>query len=94
MTLEAIDAEKYANSIREGIAYLLKTQGDGTWDEPYYTGTGFPGYGIGERTDVTKQMGFMDQGKELARGFMINYNMYRHYFPLTAMGRLRGKIKG
>ncbi|QQE10038.1 squalene--hopene cyclase [Planctomycetota bacterium] len=94
MTLEAIDAERYGNSIREGVQYLLRTQGDGTWYEPYYTGTGFPGYGIGERTDVTKQMGFMDQGKELARGFMINYNMYRHYFPLMAMGRLVGKIKG
>ena len=27
------------------------------------------------------------QGKELARGFMLNYNWYRHYFPLTSLGR-------
>ena len=24
------------------------------------------------------------QGTELQRGFMINYNLYRHYFPLMA----------
>ena len=23
----------------------------------------------------------------LARGFMLNYNWYRHYFPLTSLGR-------
>jgi len=28
------------------------------------------------------------QGPELARAFMINYNLYRHYFPLIALGRL------
>ena len=27
------------------------------------------------------------QSLELSRGFMINYNLYRHYFPLMAMGR-------
>ena len=27
-----------------GIAYLVETQNeDGTWDEPWFTGTGFPG---------------------------------------------------
>jgi squalene-hopene/tetraprenyl-beta-curcumene cyclase len=34
---------------------------DGTWDEPYHTGTGFP------------------------RDFYINYHLYRHLFPLTAL---------
>ncbi len=28
-------------------------------------------------------------GTELQRGFMINYNLYRHYFPLMALGRAR-----
>ena len=29
---------------RRGIAWLIETQrGDGNWDEPFYTGTGFPG---------------------------------------------------
>ena len=32
-----------SDSVARGIAYLLSTQkGDGSWDEPYYTGTGFP----------------------------------------------------
>lgn len=30
-------------AVRRGIAYLMETQNpDGTWDEPEYTGTGFP----------------------------------------------------
>src|SRR5262249_9132204 len=29
---------------RRGVQWLVETQcGDGGWDEPYYTGTGFPG---------------------------------------------------
>ena len=32
-----------SDSVARGIAYLLKTQKqDGSWEEPYYTGTGFP----------------------------------------------------
>jgi squalene-hopene/tetraprenyl-beta-curcumene cyclase len=32
-----------SDSVTRGIAYLLKTQRkDGSWDEPWYTGTGFP----------------------------------------------------
>ena len=32
-----------SESVAKGIAYLLKTQKqDGAWDEPWYTGTGFP----------------------------------------------------
>ena len=32
-----------SDSVTRGIAYLLRTQKkDGSWDEPYYTGTGFP----------------------------------------------------
>ena len=32
-----------SDSVARGIAYLLRTQRpDGNWDEPYYTGTGFP----------------------------------------------------
>jgi squalene-hopene/tetraprenyl-beta-curcumene cyclase len=47
-----------------GVRYLLQRQRpDGTWDEPDFTGTGFP------------------------RAFMINYHLYRHYFPLMALGR-------
>jgi squalene-hopene/tetraprenyl-beta-curcumene cyclase len=32
-----------SDCVARGIAYLLKTQTkDGSWDEPFYTGTGFP----------------------------------------------------
>ena len=47
---------------QRGLEFLRATQrADGTWDEPYFTGTGFPGY------------------------FYINYHLYRHLFPLTAL---------
>ena len=47
-----------------GVQFLLDRQlPDGTWDEPQFTGTGFP------------------------HDFMINYHLYRHYFPLMALGR-------
>ncbi len=77
------------NGIERGVAYLARTQrADGTWDEPYFTGTGFPGYRQGE---PPKQMpkpgesGF--QGLDMPGGFMINYHMYRNYWPLMALGR-------
>jgi squalene-hopene/tetraprenyl-beta-curcumene cyclase len=32
-----------SDSVARGVAYLLRTQQkDGSWDEPHYTGTGFP----------------------------------------------------
>ena len=32
-----------SESVAKGIAYILKTQKkDGSWDEAWYTGTGFP----------------------------------------------------
>jgi squalene-hopene/tetraprenyl-beta-curcumene cyclase len=49
---------------RGGIAFLTATiTTDGTWDEPWFTGTGFPW------------------------DFTLNYHLYRHVFPLTAIGR-------
>ncbi|HID98617.1 MAG TPA: squalene--hopene cyclase, partial [Thermodesulfobacteriaceae bacterium] len=90
MALLALKADKYRKAVDEGVRWLLDRQKkDGTWDEPQYTGTGFPGYGIGKRTNLEKAAEELDQGAELARGFMINYNMYRHYFPLMALGRAR-----
>jgi squalene-hopene/tetraprenyl-beta-curcumene cyclase len=59
----AADAHQAAVTQR-GVRYLVEQQrADGTWDEPDFTGTGFP------------------------RAFMINYHLYRHYFPLMALGR-------
>ena len=94
MALVAADDRSIDGVILRGLEFLLSTQRrDGTWDEPYYTGTGFPGYGFGARLDFrdeqTKER--IAQGTELQRGFMINYNLYRHYFPLMAMGRVRGR---
>jgi squalene-hopene/tetraprenyl-beta-curcumene cyclase len=58
--------ERESKAVRRGVEYLIQTQReDGSWDEPYFTGTGFP----------------LD--------FMINYHLYRNYFPLMALGRYR-----
>ena len=74
---------------RSGVAYLLSTQRqDGTWDEPYHTGTGFPGYGTGDQPKSYRRAGDPTwQGAELGAAFMINYHLYRNYFPLWALGR-------
>ena len=91
MGLLAVDVPMYAESIERGLRYLLNSQRDGTWHELEYTGTGFPGYGFGARLagKTEEQIEAMQQGPELARAFMINYNMYRHYFPLMALARAR-----
>ena len=74
-----------------GIRYLVETQQeDGSWDEPYFTGTGFPGYGLGQRLKRLPGPGEPGyQGLEMPAGFMINYHMYRNSWPLTALGRYR-----
>ena len=78
-----------------GVDHLLRTQRqDGSWDEPYFTGTGFPGYGVGQRLDrylTPEDSGY--QGEELPAGFMINYHMYRTYWPLMALGRYRRSLR-
>ncbi len=91
MALLAVNDLRYRPSIENGINYLIQTQKQGTWDEPHYTGTGFPGYAVGERIDLSNKSLTIElqQGIELGKGFMINYNLYRHYFPLMALGRAR-----
>jgi squalene-hopene/tetraprenyl-beta-curcumene cyclase len=92
LALVATSNRDYERSIRRGLGFLIDSQReDGTWNEPYYTGTGFPGYGFGARMDFRDQKTRerIAQGTELQRGFMINYNLYRHYFPLMALGRAR-----
>ncbi|MDX6201339.1 MAG: squalene-hopene/tetraprenyl-beta-curcumene cyclase [Frankiales bacterium] len=59
-----------ASAIERGVRWLVDRQRpDGTWDEPEYTGTGFPG------------------------DFYLNYHLYRHVFPLTALGRYRSRLR-
>lgn len=81
-------------AVTRGIDYLCQTMLDnGTWDEPYYTGCGFPGYGVGKRLEALPKPGEAGyQGEELPAGFMINYNLYRHYWPLMALGRYQNYV--
>lgn len=67
--LALVAAGQLSEPTLRGAMWLAQTQrDDGTWDEPYYTGTGFPG------------------------DFLINYNLYRDVFPLTALGRLTAAL--
>jgi squalene-hopene/tetraprenyl-beta-curcumene cyclase len=44
LALLAVGGEEAMTSAERGIAWLAATQrSDGTWDEPQFTGTGFPG---------------------------------------------------
>ncbi len=77
--------ESDSHAVRRGIEYLVATQReDGTWEEPWFTGAGFPGYGVGSRSKRARS-----QGMELPSGFMIKYHLYRNYWPLMALGRFR-----
>jgi squalene-hopene/tetraprenyl-beta-curcumene cyclase len=89
MALLSLDNARYLPSILAGLSYLQRTQNpNGSWDEAVYTATGFPGYGVGARMTITKEASErLEQGLELSRGFMLNFNMYRHYFPMIALGR-------
>jgi len=89
MALLAVGRTQDRAAIERGLALLIKRQRHGTWHEPHYTGTGFPGYGLGRRINLGRK-GLSDdlqQSTELSRAFMINYNLYRHYFPVMALGR-------
>ncbi|MBB5518743.1 squalene--hopene cyclase [Amphiplicatus metriothermophilus] len=91
MGLVAANRAQDREAIQKGLAFLVERQKNGTWEEPEYTGTGFPGYGVGQTIKLGDPLlaERLKQGPELSRAFMINYNLYRHYFPLMAMGRAR-----
>jgi len=91
MGLAAVGRPEDERAIADGVQFLIDRQKDGTWEEPEYTGTGFPGYGVGQTIKLNDPLlqERLKQGPELSRAFMINYNLYRHYFPLMAMGRVR-----
>jgi squalene-hopene/tetraprenyl-beta-curcumene cyclase len=62
--------EARSESAARAAAWLAETQReDGDWDEPYFTGTGFP------------------------RDFLINYHLYRTYWPVMALGRLKTALR-
>ena len=80
--------EAVGEPVTRGIEFLVATQqADGTWDEPQFTGTGFPGYGHGDRPTKKGAPADSLQGAEMGAAFMINYHLYRNYFPLWALGR-------
>ncbi|MFN0022949.1 MAG: squalene--hopene cyclase, partial [Parvularculaceae bacterium] len=82
MGLIAVNRASDRDAIERGIAFLIERQSNGTWEEPEYTGTGFPGYGVGATIKLGDPLltERLKQGSELSRAFMINYNLYRHYF--------------
>jgi squalene-hopene/tetraprenyl-beta-curcumene cyclase len=89
MALLAANRPQDARAIERGCQFLIEHQTGGTWDEPEYTGTGFPGYGVGHRIklhgpELSKRL---MQGPELSRGIMLQYGLYCQYFPLMALGR-------
>lgn len=96
MGLIAVNRPADRDAIEKGLAFLIERQSNGTWEEPEYTGTGFPGYGVGASIKLGDPLltERLKQGSELSRAFMINYNLYRHYFPLMAMGRWRAVMSG
>ncbi len=58
--------EANSEAATRAASWLAENQReDGDWDEPYFTGTGFP------------------------RHFLINYHLYRTYWPVMALGRLK-----
>lgn len=77
-----------------GVEYLIKTQEvDGSWDELYYTATGFPGYGEGvNRFRLENKDRHNTLQPELPSGFMIKYHSYRLCWPLLALGRYRKTV--
>jgi len=95
MSLLAVEGNDYMEPLLRGVNYLCQSQDElGTWKERHYTAAGFPGYGVGARTnllasDLSEKL---QQGNELSRGFMLNFNLYRHYFPLIALGRARNRV--
>lgn len=85
-----------SEAVAKGVNYLVMSQRpDGAWDEPQYTATGFPGYGVGNRRFKSMETSEKDLlPVELPAGFMIKYHMYRIYWPLLALGRYRARNSG
>jgi len=95
MALVAVNSREDHASILRGCQYLIDRQREGSWDEPEFTGTGFPGYGVGQSIklsdpDLPQKM---RQGPELSRAFMLRYDLYRHYFPMIALSRARAILE-
>jgi squalene-hopene/tetraprenyl-beta-curcumene cyclase len=91
LALLAVNRSQDRAAIESGCQFLVRHQVNGTWEEADYTGTGFPGYGVGQslKLDSSLLRERLMQGPELSRAFMLRYGLYRQYFPLMALGRAR-----
>lgn len=89
MALVAANRSQDREAIERGCLFLIEQQSGGTWIEREFTGTGFPGYGVGQTIKIDDPLlsQRLMQGPELSRAFMLRYDLYRHYFPLMALGR-------
>ncbi len=89
IALLAANRPQDREAIKRGCLFLVEHQVDGAWNEAEYTGAGFPGYGVGQTIKLNDPMlrQRLMQGPELSRAFMLRYDLYRHYFPLMALGR-------
>ncbi len=89
MGLVAANRPQDRDRIARGCQFLIERQSEGTWPEPEYTGTGFPGYGVGQTIKLNDPLlsERLRQGPELSRAFMLRYGLYSHYFPLMALAR-------
>jgi len=89
MALLAANRPQDEEAIERGCLFLIERQSEGTWTETEYTGTGFPGYGVGQTIKLSDPLlsARLMQGPELSRAFMLRYDLYRHYFPMMALGR-------
>lgn len=89
IALLAANRPQDCEAIKRGCLFLVEHQAGGTWREAEYTGTGFPGYGVGQTIKLNDPLlgQRLMQGPELSRAFMLRYDLYRHYFPLMALGR-------
>ncbi|KAJ3109113.1 hypothetical protein HK100_003344, partial [Physocladia obscura] len=90
MALVAVNRREDHDAIARGCRFLIDAQtSDGTWNEHEFTGTGFPGYGVGHAIKLDDPLLSirLRQGHELSRAFMLRYDLYRHYFPVMALAR-------
>ncbi|XKU25301.1 squalene-hopene cyclase [Zymomonas mobilis subsp. mobilis ATCC 31822] len=90
MGLIAANRPEDYEAIAKGCHYLIDRQEqDGSWKEEEFTGTGFPGYGVGQtiKLDDPALSKRLLQGAELSRAFMLRYDFYRQFFPIMALSR-------
>jgi squalene-hopene/tetraprenyl-beta-curcumene cyclase len=90
MGLVAANRPQDQEAVARGCQFLIERQSEGTWPEPEFTGTGFPGYGVGQTIKLNDPLlsERLQQGPELSRAFMLRYGLYCHYFPLMALARV------